>query len=93
MFPRWLPYDDNLTQAERDKRDSEAKNLRTEMEDKYTFGNAMDILEEMKSEGISRIKVACDGTDYAIVMDGAKRRHGPFGYKAAAVELEATFTA
>ena len=91
MFPSWLPYDDNLTQAERDKRDAEANKLRTEKKEKYTFGNTMDILEEMKSEGISRIKIACDGTDYAIVMDGAKRRHGPFGYKAAAVELVTRF--
>ena len=51
----------------------------------------MDILETMRSDGIQRIKVASDGVDFHVVVDGAKRRHGPMNYKSAAIDLVTRF--
>ena len=84
------PFEDDRARM---KAEADVHKARAEVEAKYTFGSALDILESMKSEGIERIKVASadNGLEYTIAMDGAKRRHGPFNYKKASVELVTRF--
>ena len=87
--PEYIPDE---KQEDRVKREAEYAKEYAEYKSKYTFGDAMDILESMKSQGVKRIKVASDGAlGYYIVVDGAKRRHGPLNYKAASVDLVTRF--
>lgn len=88
---RWAPYVDNEKPEDRQVREAKYAKEYAEFKSKYTFASAIDVLEEMKSEGIERIKVASDGVEFGIEVDGAKRRHGPMGYKAAAVDLVTRF--
>lgn len=88
---RYAPYVENEKPEDRAEREAKFAKERAEIESKYTFASAMDILETMRSDGIQRIKVASDGVDYFVVVDGTKRRHGPMGYKAAAVDLVTRF--
>ena len=88
---RWAPYIENEKPEDRQVREAKYAKEYAEFKSKYTFASAIDILEEMRSEGIERIKVASDGVDYTFKVDGAKKAHGPMGYKAAAVELVTRF--
>ena len=85
----YLSYQEEKTETEQEKAEQSRKF--EDMKSKYTFASAIDILENMKSQGIERIKVASDGVDYYVVVDGAKRRHGPMNYKQAAVDLVTRF--
>jgi hypothetical protein len=91
VIPRYAPYIEDESTEKRKEREAKFAKERADMESKYTFASAMDILETMKSEGIERIKVASDGTDFYVVVDGAKRRHGPMNYKKASVDLVTRF--
>lgn len=84
-------YEEGETPKNRAKREADSAEKFSKMQSKYTFASAIDILENMKSQGIERIKVASDGVDYYVVVDGAKRRHGPMNYKQAAVDLVTRF--
>ncbi len=88
---RYAPYFENEKPEDRAEREAKFAKERAEIESKYTFASAMDILETMRSDGIQRIKVASDGVDYHVVVDGAKRRHGPMNYKSAAIDLVTRF--
>ena len=88
---KWPPYIPDEKEEDRRVREAKIAKERADAESKYTFASAIDVLEEMKSEGIERIKVASDGVEFGIEVDGAKRRHGPIGYKAAAVDLVTRF--
>lgn len=87
----YAKYIEGEKQEDRDKRDEKVKKEFMEFHEKYTFASAMDILEEMRSQGVERIKVASDGVNYHVIVDGAKRRHGPMNYKSAAVDLVTRF--
>lgn len=89
--PKYAPYVEDESAAEREKRELEYAKKRAEFESKYTFGNVSNILETMQSEGVERIKVASDGTEYYFTVTGAKKSHGPMNYKSAAVDLVARF--
>ena len=91
VVKRWAPYVENEKPDERNVREAKYAKEYAEFKSKYTFASAMDILQEMRSEGIERIKVASDGVNYHVAVDGAKRRHGPMGYKEAAVDLVTRF--
>lgn len=91
VVPKWAPYVENESEKDRQAREAKYAKDYAEYKSKYTFASAMDILETMKSEGVERIKVASDGVDYYVVVDGAKRRHGPMNYKSAAVDLVTRF--
>ena len=91
VVKRWAPYVENEKPHERNVREAKYAKEDAEFMSKYTFASAMDILQEMRSEGIERIKVASDGVNYHVAVDGAKRRHGPMGYKEAAVDLVTRF--
>lgn len=88
---RYAPYVENEKPEDRAEREAKFAKERAEMESKYTFASAMDILETMRSDGIQRIKVASDGVEYSVIVDGAKRRHGPMNYKSAAIDLVTRF--
>ena len=88
---RYAPIIENEKPEDRAEREAKFAKERAEMESKYTFASAMDILETMRSDGIQRIKVASDGVDYSVIVDGAKRRHGPMNYKSAAIDLVTRF--
>ena len=88
---RWAPYIENEKPEDRQVREAKYAKEYAEFKSKYTFASAIDILEEMRSEGIERIKVASDGVDYTFKVDGAPKAHGPMGYKAAAVDLVTRF--
>ena len=88
---RYGPYVENEKPEDRAEREAKFAKERAEMESKYTFASAMDILETMRSDGIQRIKVASDGVEYSVIVDGAKRRHGPMNYKSAAIDLVTRF--
>ena len=88
---RYAPYVENEKPEDRAEREAKFAKERAEIESKYTFASAMDILETMRSDGIQRIKVASDGVDYSVIVDGAKRRHGPMNYKSAAIDLVTRF--
>lgn len=90
-IPRWASYEEGESDSDRRKRDAKIQKEYAEFKEKYTFGNAFDILNMMQSDGIERIKVASDGTEYYVAVDGAKRRHGPMSYKSAAVDLVTRF--
>lgn len=89
--PRYASYVEGESDSDRRLRDAKIAKERAEFEEKYTFGNTFDILDMMHSDGIERIKVASDGTEYFVAVDGAKRRHGPMSYKSAAVDLVTRF--
>lgn len=91
FIPRYATWVEGESPKDRADRDAKVSEARAEAESKYTFGSAIDILEGMHSEGIERIKVASDGVEFQVIVDGAKRRHGPMGYKSAAVDLVARF--
>ena len=76
---------------DRQKREAKMLEEYAKAKDKYTFSSASDILYKMQSNGIERIKVASDGTEFSVIVDGAKRRHGPMSYKSAAVDLVTRF--
>ena len=90
-FHRYPELVDGESQEERTKREIKAKEEFEEAKSKYTFASPIDIIETMNSDGIGRIKVASDGTDFSIAVEGAKRRHGPLSYKSAAVDLVTRF--
>lgn len=87
----YAPYVENEKPEDRNVREAKYAKEYAEFKSKYTFASAIDILQEMRSEGIERIKVASDGVNYHVAVDGAKRRHGPMGYKEAAVDLVTRF--
>ena len=91
VVKRWAPYVEDENPGDRQVRDARYQKEFADHKSKYTFASAIDILEEMRSEGIERIKVASDGTEYTIKVDGSRRAHGPMGYKAAAVDLVTRF--
>lgn len=91
VVKRYAPYVENEKPEDRNVREAKYAKEYAEFKSKYTFASAMDILQEMRSEGIERIKVASDGVNYHVAVDGAKRRHGPMGYKEAAVDLVTRF--
>lgn len=77
--------------ADRRMKDQKVDEEYANLKSRYTFGTPSDILEAMRSEGVERIKVASDGVEFTVAVDGASRRHGPMGYKAAAVDLVTRF--
>lgn len=87
-YARWI---DGESEADHQKRNAKVQEEYAEYVSKYTFGKGGDILESMKSEGIERIKVASDGTDFYFQVDGAQRQHGPMNYKQASIDLVARF--
>lgn len=91
VVKRWAPYVENEKHEDRAVREAKYAKEYAEFESKYKFASAIDILEEMRSEGIERIKVASDGVEYSVIVDGSKRRHGPMNYKEAAVDLVTRF--
>lgn len=91
VVPRYADYNEGESAEERQKREAKVAKERAEFEAKYTFGHAYDILESMKSEGVERIKVASDGTDFYVQVDGAGKAHGPMNYKSAAIDLVTRF--
>ena len=88
---RYAPYISDESDKERRLREAKVEKEWADMKSKYTFASAMDILECMKSQGVERIKVASDGVEYFVAVDGAKRRHGPMNYKSAAIDLVTRF--
>lgn len=91
VVKRWAPYVENEKPEDRNVREAKYAKEYAEFKSKYTFASAMDILQEMRSEGIERIKVASDGVNYHVAVDGAKRRHGPMNYKEASIDLVTRF--
>ncbi len=91
VVKRYPKYDSEKSPSERAAEEARYAKEYAEFESRYTFASAMDILEDMRSQGVERIKVASDGVDYFVVVDGAKRRHGPMNYKSAAVDLVTRF--
>lgn len=87
-YAKWIDGEKDEDHRRRaDKAQAEYKDCKS----RYTFGTAGDILESMKSEGVERIKVASDGTEYYFQVDGAQRQHGPMNYKQASIDLVARF--
>lgn len=87
----YAEYREGESHESRMKREHEAEVEHAEFEAKYSFARASDILECMRDQGVLRIKVASDGTDYYVSVDGAKRAHGPMNYKAASIDLVSRF--
>lgn len=88
---RYAPYVEDEKPEERSRREAEFEEKYAKLKAKYTFGTATDVLEEMRSDGVERIKIASDGTDFYVHVDGAAKGHGPMDYKQAAVDLVARF--
>ena len=88
---RYPPYSKDESDKERRIREAKFAKERADAESKYTFASSTDILETMRGDGIERIKVASDGTDYYVHVDGASRDHGPMNYKSAAIDLVTRF--
>ena len=88
---RYAPYVEGEKPEDRSRREAEYEEKYAKLKAKYTFGTATDILEEMRSDGVERIKIASDGTDFYVHVDGAARGHGPMNYKKAAVDLVTRF--
>ena len=88
---RYAPYVEGESEKDRKVREAKFEEEYEDIKSKYTFASATDILECMKSEGVERIKVASDGTDYYVHVDGAGRAHGPMNYKAASIDLVTRF--
>lgn len=88
---RYAPYIENESEKDRALREAKVEEKYEEYKSKYTFASAMDILEQMQSQGIERIKVASDGSAYTVKVSGAKNVHGPMGYKEAAIDLVTRF--
>jgi len=92
VVKRWAPYVEDEKTEDRMVREAKFQKEYEKFKSKYTFASAVDILDEMRSEGIERVKVASDGAlGFTVKVDGAKRSHGPLGYKAAAVDLVTRF--
>lgn len=87
-YVKWL---DGEKDDDHERRSAEASKEYSDCKSRYTFGTAGDILESMKSEGVERIKVASDGTEYYFQVDGAQRQHGPMNYKQASIDLVTRF--
>jgi len=88
---RHPPYVENESPSDRQVREAKCEKEYAEFKSKYTFASAIDILNEMKSQGVERIKVASDGVEYSFKVDGAPRIRGQMGYKEASVELVTRF--
>ena len=88
---KYAKYDPDESVEERQKKDADMARNFADMKSKYTFASATDILEEMRSQGVERIKVASDGVEYSLKVDGAPKVRGQMGYKEAAVELVTRF--
>lgn len=88
---KYAPYVEGESQKDRKVREAKFEEEYNDIKSKYTFASATDILECMKSEGVERIKVASDGTDYYVHVDGAGKAHGPMNYKAASIDLVTRF--
>ena len=91
VVPRYAPWRDGEKNEEHEARNAKVKAVRAEYESKYRFGTPYEIMESLSSEGTQRIKIASDGTEFSIKVDGAKRRHGPLNYKQASVDLVTRF--
>ena len=90
-FPRYSEYRENESNEDRAKRENKIRAEFSKAESKYTFGGIFDILKCMREDGVERIKIASDGTDYYVHVLGASRDHGPMNYKSAAVDLVTRF--
>lgn len=88
---RYAPYVKDEKPEDHIRREAEFEEKYAKLKAKYTFGTATDVLEEMRSDGVERIKIASDGTDFYVYVDGAAKGHGPMNYKQAAVDLVARF--
>ena len=88
---RWAPYVNDENPTDRQVREAKYAKEYADFRSKYTFASTIDILGEMRSEGIERIKIASDGVAYTLKVDGAPKTHGPLGYKEAAVDLVTRF--
>ena len=84
-----LPQDEDISESRkrRQKAEQDFETLRS----KFAFGSIEQIMEAMSSEGVERIKIASDGADYYIQVDGSTRQHGPLTYKQASVDLVTRF--
>lgn len=89
--PSYAEFREGESTEERQRRADKISKEYAELKSAYTFGNTFDIFENLRDQGIERIKVASDGIDYYVAVDGAKRRHGPMNYKSAAVNLVTRF--
>lgn len=88
---RYADYKDGESEQDKRVRDSKAAKEHDEFVAKYQLGSAQTVLEEMSSQGVERIKVASDGTDYYFQVAGAKLQHGPMNYKQASIDLVTRF--
>lgn len=87
----WVEWKKDESDNDHALRIAKSEREHAEFVDKYTFGSASTILEEMSSEGVERIKIASDGTDFYVQIAGAKRQHGPMNYKQASIDLVTRF--
>lgn len=84
-------YRDGESEADRNRRRSEAQEAHNKFVSKYTMGSGITILEEMSSQGVERVKVASDGSEFYFQVAGAQRQHGPMNYKQASIDLVTRF--
>ena len=91
QYSNYVAWKKDESDEDHTKRQNAARKEKAEATAKYTFGTPNDILSEMSDNGIERVKVASDdGHDFYISV-GAGKRVGPFGYKAASVQLVTRF--
>jgi hypothetical protein len=84
-------YRDGESAEERNRRSNEAQRAHDEFVSKYTMGSALTVLEELSSQGVERVKVASDGSEFYFQVSGAQRQHGPMNYKQASIDLVTRF--
>lgn len=88
---RWVDYKENESDADRRLREAKQEQKHDEFIEKYTMGSAQTVMEEMTSQGVERVKIASDGSEFYFRVTGAQRQHGPMGYKQASVDLVTRF--
>ena len=88
---RWTEYKENESDADRRLREVKQEQKHDKFIAKYTMGSAQTVLEEMTSQGVERVKIASDGSDYYLQVAGAHRQHGPMTYKQASIDLVTRF--
>lgn len=85
------PYNSGDSEEERMKKRHEYSEKYDKFMSKYTFGTPANIFSDMQDQGVERIKIAFDGTDYTFKVSGAAKAHGPLSYKQACVDLVTKF--
>ena len=88
---RYPGYREGESDKDRRLREAKAQNEHDKFVEKYTMGSAQTVLEEMTSQGVERVKIAADGSDYYFQVAGSQRQHGPMTYKQASIDLVTRF--